>query len=92
MFIHYNSSKNGRKRTAAKLLTHPFSAGCVGELLDFDKKLVNFLLKLVLPFILKDILSQFLSSLYFTFIAKMVTRLSFLVFLKFFSKPFISQL
>ena len=34
--------------------------GCVGEflqLLDFDSKLVNFFRKLVLPFIIKDILS-----------------------------------
>ena len=50
MFIHNNSSKNGRKRTTAKLLTHPFSAGCVGELLDFDKKLVNFLFNISVTF------------------------------------------
>ena len=60
MLIHNSSSKNGRKTTASKLLTHRFSAGCVGEflqLLDFDSKLVNFFRKLVLPFIIKDILS-----------------------------------
>ena len=60
MLIHKSSSKNGRKTTASKLLTHRFTAGCVTEflqLLDFDSKLVNFFLKLVLPFIIKDILS-----------------------------------
>ena len=31
MFIHNSSSKNGRKTIASKLLTHRFSAGCVGE-------------------------------------------------------------
>ena len=31
MFIHNNTSKNGRKTIASKLLTHRFSAGCVGE-------------------------------------------------------------
>ena len=35
MFIDNSSSKNGRKTTAAKLLTHRFSAGCVGEFLQF---------------------------------------------------------
>ena len=57
MLIHKSSSKNGRKNTASKLLTHRFTAGCVAEflqLLDFDSKLVNFFLKLVLPFIIKD--------------------------------------
>ena len=66
MFIHNNSSKNGRDTTASKLLTHRFSASCVGEvlqLLHFDTKLVNFLLKLVLPFILKDVMNQFFSFL-----------------------------
>ena len=35
MFIHNSSSKNDRKMTASKLLTHCFSAGCVGEFLQF---------------------------------------------------------
>ena len=35
MFIHNSSSKNGRKTTASKLLKHRFSAGCVGEFLQF---------------------------------------------------------
>ena len=34
-FIHNSSSKNDRKITASKLLTHRFSAGCVGEFLQF---------------------------------------------------------
>ena len=57
MLIHKSGSKNGCKTTASKLLTHRFTAGCVAEflqLLDFDSKLVNFFLKLVLPFIIKD--------------------------------------
>ena len=59
MFIHNSSSKNGRKTTASKLVKHLFSAGCVGEFLqfwlsalfprtNFDTKIVNFVLKLVL--------------------------------------------
>ena len=70
MFIHNNISKNGRDTTASELLTHRFSASCVGEvlqLLHFDSKLVNFLLKLVLPFILKDIMSQFFSFLLYVY-------------------------
>ena len=35
MFIHNSKSKNDRKITASKLLTHRFSAGCVGEFLQF---------------------------------------------------------
>ena len=70
MFIHNNSSKIGRDTTASKLLTHRFSASCVGEvlqLLHFDTKLVNSLLKLVLPFILKDTMSQFFSFLLYVY-------------------------
>ena len=70
MFIHNNSSKNGRDTTTSKLLTHRFSASCVGEvlqLLHFETKLVNSLLKLVLPFILKDIMSQFFSFLLYVY-------------------------
>ena len=63
--------QNGRKTTASKLLTHRISAGCVSEFLqfwlpdrflrkNFDTKLVNFFLKLVLPVILKEIQSIFL--------------------------------
>ena len=59
MFIHNSSSKNGRKTITSKLLKHRFSAGCVGEFLqfwlsarfsrtNFDTKIVNFVLKLVL--------------------------------------------
>ena len=33
MFIHNSSSNNGRKTSASKLLTHRFSAGCVGGFL-----------------------------------------------------------
>lgn len=33
VFIHNRSSNNGRKTTASKLLTHRFSAGCVGGFL-----------------------------------------------------------
>ena len=36
MFIHNNSSKNGRKTTASKLLTHRFRADCGGEYCNFD--------------------------------------------------------
>ena len=34
-FIHNSSSKKDRKITASKLLTHRFSAGCIGEFLQF---------------------------------------------------------
>ena len=70
MLIHSSSSKNSRQTTASKLLTHRFIAGCVGEflqLLDFDTKLVILFLKLVLPFILKDIPSQFFSFLLYVY-------------------------
>ena len=36
MFIHNSSSKNCRKTTSSKLFTHRFSAGCVGEVLQFS--------------------------------------------------------
>ena len=73
MFIHNSSSKNCRKTTSSKLFTHRFSAGCVGEFLqfslstrfprtNFDTNLVNFFLKLLLPIILKEIHSIFLIS------------------------------
>lgn len=35
MFIRNSSSKNGRKTTESTLLKHRFSAGCVGEFLQF---------------------------------------------------------
>ena len=70
MFTHNGSSKNGRKVTASKLLTHRSGAGCDGEFwlsarlpqTNFDTKLVNFYLKLVLPIILKEIQTIFLIS------------------------------
>ena len=130
-FIDNSSSKNGRKTIASKLLTHRFSAGCVGEFFrpqavvllssepraerekvklcklmakkekrlgacprfscslstvsqkknkrllvarfprtNFDTKILNFVLKLVLP---KGNSANF-SHFYFTFIAKIVLR------------------
>ena len=124
MFIHNNTSKNGRKTIASKLLTHRFSAGCVGEFFrpravvllssepraasemakkedrlgacprfscslstvsqkknkrllaapfpraNFGTKILNFVLKLVLP---KGNTVNF-SHFYFTFIAKIVFK------------------
>ena len=85
MFIHNNSSKNGRDTTASKLLTHRFSASCVGEvlqLLHFDTKLVNSLLKLELPFIPQDIMSHFFSFLLYVYCKNGHTiKLFFLVFI-----------
>ena len=74
MVIHNSSSKNGRKTTASKLLKQRFSAGCVGEFFqfwllarlprtNFDTKIVNFVLKLVLPCDALRKYSQFFSFL-----------------------------
>ena len=82
MFIHNSSSKNGRKTTASKLLKHRFSAGCVGEFLQFwlsarfprtnlDTKIVNFVLKLVLRELPKGKTVNF-SHFYVMIIAKIV--------------------
>ena len=77
VFIHNSRSENGRKTTASApavwqrisvaILT--FIAGFPQT--DFDTKLVNFFLELVLPVILKELKS--ISHLYFTFISKIVT-------------------
>ena len=85
-FITYSSSKNGRKTTASKLLTHRFSAGRVGEFFqfwllarlprtNFDTKIVNFVLKLVLPC---DTLRKY--SQFFSFLLYVYCKNCFLVF------------
>ena len=62
VFIHNSRSENGRKTTASErrlcvgefpFLTLTFIAGFPQA--DFDTKLVNFFLKLVLPVILKEL-------------------------------------
>ena len=66
MFIHNSRSENGRKKTASapavcrriSVSTFTFIAGFPQT--DFDTKLVNFFLKLVLPVILKELQSNFL--------------------------------
>ena len=68
MFIHNSRSENGRKTTASALAvcrqisvaTLTFIAGFPQA--DFDTKLVNFFLKLVLPAILKELQSNWLIS------------------------------
>ena len=68
MFIHNSRSENGRKTTASaaavcqqiSVATLTFIAGFPQT--DFDTKLVNFFLKLVLPVILKELRSNFLIS------------------------------
>ena len=68
MFIHNSRSENGRKTTASapavcrrvSVLTLTFIAGFPQT--DFDTKLVNFFLKLVLPVILKELPLNFLIS------------------------------
>ena len=68
VFIHNSHSENGRKATASapavcqriSVLTLTFIAGFPQA--DFDTKLVNFFLKLVLPVILKELPSIFLIS------------------------------
>ena len=68
MFIHNSRSENGRKTTASapavrrriSVATLTFKAGFPQT--DFDTKLVNFFLKLVLPVILKELQSNFLIS------------------------------
>ena len=69
MFTHNSRSENGRKQQLQRRL-------CVGELqltfvagfpqTDFNKKLVNFFLKLVLPVILKELPKNF-SHFYFVY-------------------------
>ena len=66
MFIHNSRPENGRKTTASALAvcrrilvaTLTFIAGFPQT--DFDTKLVNFFLQLVLPVILKELQSNFL--------------------------------
>ena len=82
MFIHNSSSKNGRKTTASKVnCSRIASAPAVGEFLqfwlsarfpltNFDTKIVNYVLKLVLP---KGNTVNF-SHFYLTFIAKLFFR------------------
>ena len=68
MFIHNSRSENGRKKTASapavcrriSVATLTFIAGFPKT--DFDTKLVNFFLKLVLSVILKELQSNFLIS------------------------------
>ena len=73
VFIHNSRSENGRKTTASApavwrrisvaILT--FIAGFPQT--DFDTKLVNFFLELVLPVILKELKSNFSFLLYVYF-------------------------
>ena len=68
MFIHNSRSENGRKTTASapavcrriSVATLTFIAGFPQT--DFDIKLVNFFLKLVLTVILNELQSNFLIS------------------------------
>ena len=68
VFIHNGRSENGRKTTASapavcwriSVVTLTFIAGFPQT--DFNTKLVNFFLKLVLPVILKELQSNFLIS------------------------------
>ena len=68
MFIYNSSSENGKKTTASapavcqrvSVATLTFIAGFPQT--DFDTKLDNFFLKLVLPVILKELQSNFLIS------------------------------
>ena len=68
VFIHNSRSENGRKTTASvpavcrriSVLTLTFIAGFPQT--DFDTKLVNFFLKLVLPVIIKELPLNFLIS------------------------------
>ena len=65
MFIHNSRSENGRKQQLQRRLRVgefelTFIAGFPQT--DFDTKLVNFFLKLVLPVILKELQSNFLIS------------------------------
>ena len=68
MFIYNSRSENGKKTTASapavcqriSVATLTFMAGFPQT--DFDTKLDNFFLKLVLPVILKELQSNFLIS------------------------------
>ena len=68
VFIHNSRLENGRKTTASapavcrriSVSSLTFIAGFPQT--DFDIKLVNFFLKLVLPVILKELQSNFLIS------------------------------
>ena len=66
MFLHNSRLDNGRKTSAPAVCrrisfaTLTFIAGFTQ--IDFDTKLVNFFLKLVLPVILKELQSNFLIS------------------------------
>ena len=84
MFIHNSRSENGRKTTASapavcrrtSVATLTFIAGFPQT--DFDTKLVNFFLKLVLPVILKELQSNFLISTLRLF-QKFVTKISLII-------------
>ena len=74
VFIHNSSSENGRKTTASKNCSPIASASavlanfscnfdfhssiCPEAWTNFDEKIVNFFLKLVLPVILREIQSN----------------------------------
>ena len=87
MFIHNSSSKNGRKTTASKLLTHPslqrllcrqifalLTSSCIfPEKFPFEAS--KFLFKISVTCYSKINTVNF-SHFYFTFIAKIVTQLS----------------
>ena len=64
VFIHNSRSGNSRKTTAsAPAVCRRISVDIAGfPQTDFDTKLVNFFLKLVLPVILKELQSNFLIS------------------------------
>ena len=65
MFIHNSRSENGRKKKdSAPAVSANFSLTFIAGFpqIDFDTKLVNFFLKLVLPVILKELQSNFLIS------------------------------
>ena len=59
MFIHNSRSENGRKATASRLCVGEFQFIAGFPQTDFDTKLVNFFVKLVLPVIPKELQSNF---------------------------------